>query len=71
MPLPRRLEKSIASNAMPRRSTSERSMPARVPSQDTVQPRLRRVSATARPGITWPPVPAATTTRWLTPGLRA
>ena len=42
-----------------------------VPSQLTVQPRRRISAATARPGITCPPVPAARTSRCLMAGLRA
>jgi hypothetical protein len=44
--------------------TSRFSMPCVVPSQLTLQPRARISRATARPGITCPPVPAAMMTRW-------
>ena len=53
-----------ARDAMPEGGTSLFSMPCVVPSQLTVQPRASISRATARPGITWPPVPAAITTRW-------
>ncbi len=49
---------------MPVGGTSRFSMPCVVPSQLTLQPRACIFAATARPGITWPPVPAAMTTRW-------
>jgi len=62
-PLPRRPENGTLSIGMPLGGTSRFSMPWVVPSQLTIQPRARSLSATARPGITWPPVPAAITTR--------
>ena len=46
-------------------------MPSRVPSQLMVQPRDCISCATARPGMMWPPVPAAMITKWLMGALRA
>ena len=51
--------------------TSLFSMPPGVPSQLTLQPRRCISAATARPGITCPPVPAAITTRCFMRALRA
>ena len=56
---------------MPVFGTSLFSMPVGVPSQLTLQPRCCISAATARPGITCPPVPAAMTTRCFMRGLRA
>ena len=58
----------MRSSAMPdsaSRGTSLFSMPPVVPSQLTLQPRRCISRATASPGITCPPVPAAMMTRWL------
>jgi hypothetical protein len=72
-PRPRRPVKASASSVMPAAGTSRFSMPSVVPSQLTVQPRAIISRATARPGMTCPPVPAAMTMRWrwLKRGLRA
>ena len=72
-PLPRRPLKETRSSTIPVFGTSRFSMPVCVPSQLTTQPRRCISSATARPGMTWPPVPAAITTRLfnLMRGLRA
>ncbi len=62
-PLPRMPLKAMVFIAMPLGGTRRFSMPEVVPSQETVQPRACISRATARPGITWPPVPAAMMTR--------
>ena len=41
------------------RARARASMPSRVPSQNTRQPRATSFAATASPGNTWPPVPPA------------
>ncbi|CFN71076.1 Uncharacterised protein [Bordetella pertussis] len=44
---------------MPRGGTSRPSILSGLPSHSTRQPRSRSTSATARPGMMWPPVPPA------------
>ncbi len=56
-PLPRTPPNETPSNSTPCCRTSVASIPSRVPSQNTRQPRATSFAATARPGKTWPPVP--------------
>ena len=56
-PLPRTLRNAIPSKSMPCWGTRRASMPSRVPSQKTFQPRRVSSAATAMPGKMWPPVP--------------
>src|SRR6185312_10960833 len=57
MPLPRTPRNDTLSKSTPCAGTSRASMPSRVPSQNTRQPRATSFAATASPGNTWPPVP--------------
>src|SRR5262245_4624293 len=56
-PLPRMPPNATPSKATPCCGTSLASMPSRVPSQNTRQPRATSFAATASPGKMWPPVP--------------
>ncbi|CFV94906.1 Uncharacterised protein [Bordetella pertussis] len=58
-PRPRTPWKRRGTSSMPRGGTSRPSILSGLPSHSTRQPRSRSTSATARPGMMWPPVPPA------------